>query len=75
MLFVFPEDSSSAFTMSTVPVALDIGFYDAAGVRVSKLRMAPCAQSESECPLYRPAGPFRYALETLGGRLPPGPLG
>ena len=75
MLFVFPEDSLSAFTMSTVPVALDIGFYDEGGRRISKLRMEPCPAAESACPLYQPTGPFRYAVETLGGRLPAGSLG
>ncbi|MCI4354260.1 MAG: DUF192 domain-containing protein [Thermoplasmata archaeon] len=74
MVFVFPMSTSVAFTMSTVPVALDIGFYDTSGAEVTHLRMEPCAGSESQCPLYESTQPFRYALETLAGRLPAGSL-
>jgi len=74
MLFVFEGRTETAFTMSTVPVALDIGFYDRAGRPVDRLRMEPCAGSEAECPIYRPSGPFRFALETLAGDLPRGRL-
>jgi uncharacterized membrane protein (UPF0127 family) len=69
MLFDFRTDTTTSFTMSTVPVALDIGFYDAAGRVVDRLRMEPCAGSETECPVYSAKGPFRYAVETLAGRL------
>jgi uncharacterized membrane protein (UPF0127 family) len=74
MLFAFEGPTTTAFTMSTVPVALDIGFYDAHGRRVDRLRMEPCPGSEAECPVYRAGGPFVYALETLGGDLPRGRL-
>jgi uncharacterized membrane protein (UPF0127 family) len=74
MLFVFPADTSIAFTMSTVPVPLDIGFYSASGAVVDRRRMEPCAGTDATCPLYRSKGPFRYALETLAGRLPHGAL-
>ncbi len=75
MLFVFDGRTESGFTMSTVPVALDIGFYDAIGRPVDRLRMEPCAGTEAACPVYRAAGPFRFALETLAGDLPRGGLG
>jgi hypothetical protein len=74
MLFVYSAPVESRFTMSTVPVALDIAFYDARGHVVSRLRMAPCPGSESACPVYAPEGPFVYALETLAGTLPHGRL-
>jgi len=74
MLFAFDQDSSTAFTMSTVPVPLDIGFYDAAGHVVDRLRMEPCADSDAACPIYQAKGAFRYALETLADDLPRGPL-
>jgi hypothetical protein len=74
MLFAFDEPTTTAFTMSTVPVALDIGFYDAAGRVVDRLRMEPCAGSEAECPIYQASAPFVYALETLGDGLPHGRL-
>lgn len=74
MLFVFDDDTSTSFTMSTVPVPLDIGFFAAGGRRVATLRMEPCAGSESGCPLYSSGRAFRYALETLAGDLPGGGL-
>jgi hypothetical protein len=75
MLFVFESPTSTAFTMSTVPVALDIGFYDEQGAVVDRLRMEPCPQPESGCPTYQSSGEFSYALETLAGDLPEGALG
>jgi uncharacterized membrane protein (UPF0127 family) len=74
MLFAFPSPTTVGFTMSTVPVALDIGFYDASGRVVDRLRMTPCAGTDQSCPVYRARGPFSYALETLAGRLPQGRL-
>jgi uncharacterized membrane protein (UPF0127 family) len=74
MLFDFRADSTTSFTMSTVPVALDIGFYDAAGHVVDRLRMEPCAGAETECPIYSAKGQFRYAVETLADKLPRGRL-
>ena len=74
MLFVYEDPVLVAFTMSTVPVPLDIAFYDARGRVVTRLRMEPCTGSDSECPTYRPEGEFRYALETLADELPHGRL-
>jgi uncharacterized membrane protein (UPF0127 family) len=74
MLFVFEGPTHTAFTMSGVPDALDIGFYDGAGTPVSRLRMEPCAKAEAECPVYRSGKEFVYALETGGGALADGPL-
>lgn len=74
MLFVFDEPTTTAFTMSTVPVALEIGFYAADGSPVSRRHMKPCPHSEIDCPDYHADGPFSDALETLGGKLPSGAL-
>jgi uncharacterized membrane protein (UPF0127 family) len=74
MLFVFDDPTRTSFTMSTVPVPLDIGFYDADGDVVDRLLMKPCPDPQSRCPLYTAKGEFSYALETLKGNLPPGPL-
>jgi uncharacterized membrane protein (UPF0127 family) len=74
MLFVFDRPTSTSFTMSTVPVPLEIGFYDADGRLVDRLLMKPCADEQSRCPLYGPKGSFTYALETLEGDLPEGDL-
>ena len=74
MLFVFPGPTEVAFTMSTVPVPLEIGFYSGDGIRTSARHMRPCPESEAACPLYRADGPFTYALETLASGLPAGNL-
>ena len=74
MLFVFAGATNVGFTMSTVPVSLDIGFYRSDGRLVDTLRMAPCAGTVATCPVYRARTSFRYTLETLAGGLPPGNL-
>jgi uncharacterized membrane protein (UPF0127 family) len=74
MLFVFPANTDIGFTMSTVPVSLDIGFYRSDGRTVDTLRMVPCAGRDTSCPVYRARRSFRYALETLVGGLPVGAL-
>jgi uncharacterized membrane protein (UPF0127 family) len=74
MLFVFEEDSTVGFWMEDTPLPLDIAFFDAGGARVDRFTMEPCAADP--CPVYRPAGPYRYALEMPAGEMPadPGPL-
>jgi uncharacterized protein len=74
MLFVFPATTTVGFTMSTVPVSLDIGFYRSDGRIVDSLRMVPCSGTDSTCPAYRARTSFRYSLETLAGSLPAGTL-
>ena len=74
MLFVFDAPTQATFTMSTVPIALDIGFYAADGAPVSRRHMKPCPHAEAECPVYDAGAQFVYALETLGGKLPQGAL-
>jgi uncharacterized membrane protein (UPF0127 family) len=74
MLFVYEEPVDVAFTMSTVPVPLEVGFYAADGTPVSRRHMKPCPRADSDCPSYRSSGPFTYALETLTGELPSGAL-
>jgi uncharacterized membrane protein (UPF0127 family) len=74
MLFVFDGATDTAFTMSTVPVPLDIGFYGATGKLVSDEHMLPCPKAEDQCPVYRADGPFVYALEAVKGKLPAGSL-
>ena len=67
MLFVFDGPTDAAFTMSTVPVALDIGFYDTKGRLVSAAHdEAVRRRPRLDCPTYRADEPFTYALETLG---------
>jgi uncharacterized membrane protein (UPF0127 family) len=75
MLFVFRGRTQGAFTMSNVPVPLDIGFYDEAGRPVDRLLMRPCPdRSVLQCPSYRSRGAYNYAVETLKDELPDGAL-
>ncbi len=74
MLFVFDETTLVSFTMSTVPVPLQIAFYGTDGRPVDRLLMEPCPRPESDCPVYTARQSFRYALETLVGGLPRGSL-
>jgi uncharacterized protein len=75
ILFVFGAPTQGSFTMSQVPVPLDIGWYDAAGRPVDQQVMQPCPDRPvSDCPSYRSRGPYSYAVETLEGGLPGGAL-
>jgi uncharacterized protein len=69
MLFRFPDDSTSSFYMRNTPTPLSIAFIAADGTLVSASDMAPC-ENRGGCPLYRPAGPYRLAIEVFQGRLP-----
>jgi hypothetical protein len=75
MLFVFDAPAPASFTMSGVPVPLDIGFYDAGGRPVSRQHMEPCAKAVAECPAYVSNDESLYALETEAGELASGSLG
>jgi uncharacterized membrane protein (UPF0127 family) len=75
MLFVNVVDTSSAYTMAGVPVALDIGWYARDGAPVDRTEMEPCPEGGPDCPRYSSRGPYRFALETLRGELPTGSLG
>ena len=75
MLFVFQGPTQAAFTMWGVTAPLDIGFFNSDGARNSTRAMKPCLeQAESDCPVYQADGPFAYAVETLKGQLPAGPI-
>lgn len=68
MAFLYPEDVANNFHMRNTPTALSIAWIDAAGGLVSTADMAPCGDS-SDCPQYRPGGPYRYAIEVPQGQL------
>jgi uncharacterized membrane protein (UPF0127 family) len=75
MLFVYPGPTEASYTMSGVTAPLDIGFFDSDGARNSTRAMKPCPdKATNECPLYNADGPFAYAVETLKGHLPSGPI-
>jgi uncharacterized membrane protein (UPF0127 family) len=65
MLFVWDEDATAGFGMLSVPIPLDIAWFDEAGTLVGTASMTPCPARP--CTSYRPPGPYRHALETTGG--------
>lgn len=67
MVFVFAEDTGTGFWMKNTLIALDIAFFDEDGGFVDVLAMEPC--SEDPCPVYRPSGSYRYAIEAPAGDL------
>jgi uncharacterized membrane protein (UPF0127 family) len=83
MLFVFPADTTSGFWMKDTLIPLDIAFFDSE----RRLRtvfdsqrnphtvftMEPCL--EEPCRVYSPGISYRYALETLPGRMSEFPEG
>lgn len=71
MLFIFSEDGLRGFWMKNTLLPLDIAFFDADGGFVDKLIMEPC--DTDPCPIYRPGGEYRYALEMVAGTMPHDP--
>lgn len=65
MLFVFDEASVRSFWMKHTLIPLDILFFDADGLFVSRAAMEPC--TADPCALYPSAAPARYALEVNRG--------
>jgi uncharacterized membrane protein (UPF0127 family) len=58
MWFLFSTDRSTGFWMRNTIIPLDIAFISSEGVIVTIHTMAPLDES-----IYRPSGPYRYALE------------
>ena len=65
MLFVWGEDTTSAFWMRDTPLPLSIAFIAADGRIARILDMDPCPGDP--CPVYDPAVSYRTALEVRQG--------
>jgi uncharacterized membrane protein (UPF0127 family) len=65
MVFLFPEDSTSAFWMKDTLIPLSIAFYRADGRIVRILDMEPCPRDP--CRVYDPHATYRGALEVNRG--------
>ncbi len=75
MLFVWDSDVETAFYMVQTRLALDIGWFSAAGEIVDRTTMVPCpAELPQDCPLYESSSRYRYALELPAGGLTTGAL-
>jgi uncharacterized membrane protein (UPF0127 family) len=76
MVFVYGEDVDTPFTMSGVPIDLDIAWFDASGAPVDGARMVACPDgTDATCPLYWSSRRFRLSLETPAGGTSAGALG
>ncbi len=65
MFFVFEGDTDAPFWMKDTLIPLDIAFFSASGTLVDQLSMTPC--TADPCPLYRPSGTYRFAIEAPVG--------
>jgi len=67
MIFVWDDDTASAFYMLNTLIPLDIAFFSVDGSFVDRLTMEPCITDE--CDLYSASTLYRYALEAPAGDL------
>ena len=68
MLFVYPADTDTKYTMATTLLPLDITWYDAQGNPVDNTQMTPCPHgTDATCPTYASRQKYRYALERVTG--------
>jgi uncharacterized membrane protein (UPF0127 family) len=73
MVFLFPADADGGFWMKNTLVPLSIAFVADDGRVVSVHEMVPCRADP--CPVYRPDGPYRYAVELPAGAFPDAGIG
>lgn len=67
MLFVWPEDTASAFWMKDTLIRLSVAFISADGQVLRMFDMEPC--QADPCPVYDPHASYRMALEVRQGAL------
>lgn len=67
MLFIWPQDTASAFWMKDTPLRLSVAFIGASGEIVRMFDMEPC--TADPCPVYDPHTTYRMALEVRHGAL------
>jgi uncharacterized membrane protein (UPF0127 family) len=66
MVFKFPAEQEGGFWMRTVPIGLDIAWFDKNGRYVDGTTMAACGDDPA-CPVYPAKGAYQYAVENLVG--------
>jgi uncharacterized membrane protein (UPF0127 family) len=70
MAFWFPTTTQGGFWMRNTRLPLTIVFVDDEGGVVSIAEMQPCPDTDPDCPVTRPSGPYRWALEVPTSRWP-----
>jgi uncharacterized membrane protein (UPF0127 family) len=68
MAFWFPAPTTGGFWMRNTRLPLTIVFVGDDGAVVSRADMVPCPDDWVNCPVTRPAGPYRWALEVPTSR-------
>jgi uncharacterized protein len=66
MVFKFAAEQEGGFWMRTVPIGLDIAWFDRNGRFVDGTTMAACGDDPA-CPIYPAKGAYQYAVENLVG--------
>jgi uncharacterized membrane protein (UPF0127 family) len=69
MVFAFRADTETPFYMRNTPLPLSIAWFNSQGVFMGSADMAPCANTGG-CPVTKPPGPYRVAIEAQQGVLP-----
>lgn len=69
MIFEWAVPTRTYFYMKDTLIPLSIAWFNASGVFVGSADMVPCPPRTAACPLYRPAAPYRYAIEVPLGHL------
>ena len=67
LLFVFPAEVETTFTMRETLIPLHIAFISAAGRVIDVQSMTPC--TPGACQPYAAPSPYRWAIETPAGDL------
>lgn len=65
MIFVYGEEIQVGHWMKDTLIPLDIAYFDAEGILVSRTTMTPCL--DGDCPTYPSDGPSFYAVEVAAG--------
>lgn len=69
MIFTFPAPTRTYFYMKDTLIPLSIAWFNRSGVFVGSADMTPCPPATVNCPLFRPGGPYRSAIEVPSGGL------
>ena len=69
MIFRWSSPTRTYFYMKDTLLPLAIAWFNTTGALVGSTTMIPCPSTTVDCPLYRPAAPYQYAIEVAAGRL------
>lgn len=70
MIFMFPQPTTTGFTMKDTLLPLSIAWFDQSGSFVSETDMSPCPSRQAACAQYAPGAAYTLAIEVPRGQLP-----